>query len=156
MIYPDFDVNHPHGKEPEGMTHLQYLEKQYKIQLANSALNKAINKQYVPKCFYRHPAQCAKNPLIINAREISRDHQILLGTTIHDDLSQVGLQSTIHLQCICDSSEFSVAQKYGLQLGRLLLQRNGQYHVRDKPVSRELCKMMKISYGFDGYMYAIG
>ena len=27
MIYPDFDVNHPHGKEPEGMTRLQYLEK---------------------------------------------------------------------------------------------------------------------------------
>jgi len=23
MIYPDFDVNHPHGKVPEGITHLE-------------------------------------------------------------------------------------------------------------------------------------
>ena len=156
MIYPDFDVNRPHGKEPEGMTRLEYLEKRYKIQLANSTSNKAINKQYVPKCFYRHPAQCSKNPLIINAREISRDRQILLGTTIHGDLSQVGLQCTIRLQCIFDSAEFSLARKYGLQLGRLLDQRRGKYHVQDKPVSEQLCKMMEISYGFDGYMYAIG
>jgi len=65
MIVPNFDVNHLHGEPPKGMTHLQYLSKQYMTQLADSDLNMARCKQYVPKCFYRHPVQSAKNPLVI-------------------------------------------------------------------------------------------
>jgi len=156
MVYPDFDINHPHGKVPEGMTRLEYLEKRYKVQLARSSSNKATNKQYVPKCFYRHPTQCAKVPLIIHAREIPIDHQVLLQTVIHKEISHVGVQTTTRLHCIRNSAEFSLAREYGLQLGRILAQRRGKYRVRDNPVTQKVCNTMKISFGFDGNMYVIG
>jgi len=157
FLTPDLYAKEDPTLYPNPKKNCQDAQDYYITKLNEAPSNRVSGRQYIKHSYYHDVKQCFPDAFTIDLSMFAEDEQVLICiVTKTDKLNQVVEQTTVKIQWT-KSHLWEHIKNVGKHIvDECNSKKSKVYAVRDDPLTEEECEKIKMPFGFEGAMYAVG